>query len=389
MANVNQIYDLLNVVARESIGETAITVQDTESLVSLGNQVFSTDTNKDNFYKVLPDVIGRVWVKYMEVTRKDRGIQRQPLEFGIILEKISVKTITPAKENKSWLDNPNIYENLKDDTDIHVNMFSRIATYSIDKVIYDYQLFTAFLSPEKMAAFVELIFSDMRNGMTKTLNNTDKLCESTAIAQSLSSEKLTHRNLLKEYNTLTNEGLTVSAARRSKDFILFAVKTIKETMSRAKELNILYNVDGAERELTDEDLRIHVLSDFASDMMIYAQSDTYHKELVELYGYEEVNNWQGLGLTANFSDVSKIAIKNGLVEMEQTGIICHMFARDRIATMIDKIRTKSQYLPTAERTLYSHKADIGYLVAPDEIGIVFYIAEDADDNANYGEEVTG
>lgn len=390
MANYNQIYALVNRVATEAIGGTAITVADTESLVALGNQIFSTDTNVDAFYKKLPDVIGRVWVKYLNITRDTRGIQRNPVDFGIILEKISTYRVAEAVENESWLEEPNPYasEKMKDNTNIVVDLYSKISGYSIDKVIYDTQLRTAFSSAERMGAFVELIFADMRNGMTKALNNIDKLVESTAISQSLTSTQLTHRNLLKEYNTLTNEGLTVANARRNKDFILWCVKTIKETLARTKELNTLYNVAGAERILDDSTIRMHVLSDFASDMMIYAQSSTYHKELVELYGYSEVTSWQGLGAVANFNEVSKIAIENGdNINIEQSGVIAHLYHEDRMGSMIDHIRTKSQYIPTAERTLYSHKADIGYFVSPDEIGIVFYIAEDSDDNANYGEEV--
>lgn len=387
--NVNQIYELINTVASESIGASAITVTDTSSLVSLGNQIFSSDTDLDAFYAKLPDVIGRVWVKYMEITRNKRGIQRKPIEFGIILEKISTYRIAQAENNETWVKQANPYapEKMEDKTNFSVNLFSKIATFSIDKVIYEHQLKSAFQSAEKMGAFIELIFADMRNGMIKALNNTDRLCESTAIAQSLTSTNLTHRNLLKEYNTLTNAGLTISNCRRDKDFILWCVKTIKETIARAKELSVLYTVNGAERELDDNSLRLHVLSDFASDMMIYAQSSTYHKELVELYGYEEVPMWQAMGTTASFEEMSKIAIENGEgINIEQSGIICHLYHYDRMGSMIDRIRTKSDYIPTAERTLYSHKAEIGYFVAPDEIGVVFYIAEDNDDNANYGEE---
>lgn len=383
MADVTQVYDLVNQTASEAIGESAITVKDTASLVSLGNQIFSTQDNTDAFYNKLPDVIGRVYVKYMDVTRHDRGIVRTPLDFGIILERISVKSIAKAEQNESWVKQANPYapEKMEDDTDIMVNLMSKIATFSIDKTIFDVQLRTAFANAQRMGAFVELIFKDMYNGMTKALNQTNALTECTAIAQTLNAKGFMRYNLLTIYNTETNESLTVSTARRNKDFILWAMKKIKETLKRAKQLSILYNVSGAERELNDDDLRLHVLSDFASDMDVYANSSTYHNDLVKLYGYEEIPAWQGLSDDPTFENVSTIDIKNGDIEIKQSGIIAHLFARDRMATMIDFIRTKSDYIPTAERTLYSHKADIGYAIVPDEIGIVFYIAEDADDNA--------
>lgn len=382
MANVMQIYDLINQTASEAIGESAITVKDTSSLVSLGNQIFSTQENTDAFYNRLPDVIGRVFVKYMQIKRDPRGIVRDPLEFGIIMERFSVKSIAKAEKNESWEDNANPYapEKMKDNTDIMVNLISSISTFSINKVIYENQMRTAFNSPQRMGAFVELIFEDMYNGMTKALNQTNALAECTAIAQTLTKKGYLRYNLLTMYNTLTDNGLTESTCRRDKEFILWAVKTMKETMSRAKELSVLYNVAGAERELKN-DLRIHVLSDFASDMNVYANSSVFHKELVELYGYEEVTAWQGLSNTPDFDNVSKISIQNNDINITQKGIVAHIFSPDRVATTIDFVRTKSDYIPTAERTLYSHKADIGYAVIPDEIGIVFYIAEDSNDNA--------
>lgn len=384
MANVTQIFTLLNTVAKEAIGESAITVVDTSSFVALGNQIFSTDTNIDNFYEKLPDVIGRVWVKYMEITRDDRGIERQPLDFGIILERISVYKIAEAESNDSWLKNPDPYsaDKMKDKTDIVVNMLSKIATFSINKVIYDSQLRTAFSSPERMGAFINIVFADMRNGMIKHLNNTTRLAESTAIAQTLSTYGKMHINLLTEYNTLTNKSLTVDTARRDSDFVIYATKRIKEFIARTKELSVLYNVANAERELNNEDLRLHVLSDFASDMMVYAQSNTYHDEFVKLYGYEEVAMWQGLSTDASFDSVSTVSVENGNINITQSGVIAHLFAKDKVGVMIDHIRTKSDYIATAERTLYSHKADIGYFVLPDEIDVVFYMAEDENDKAN-------
>lgn len=384
MATANQIYSVINTAARQAIGESAITAQDTSSFVALGNQIFSTSANVDAMYSALPDVIGKVWIKYMELKRDDRGLIRTPLDYGIIMERITVDKIADANVNDSWLKNPDVYapEKMSDNTDISVQMISKLATFSVDKVIFDTQLRTGFNSAERMGAFIQLIFNDMYNGMTKNLNTTTRLAESTAIAQSLSTYGKVHYNLLKMYNTEAGTSLTLSQARRNKEFILWATKTIKDTIARAKENSVLYNVAGAERELQDDELRMHVLSDFDSDMLVYAQSSTYHKELVELYGYERVTAWQGLSDDATFKSVSTVAIKNGDINITQSGVVCHIFAHDKVGVMIDRIRTKSQYIPTAERTMYSHKADIGYFVLPNEIDIVFYMAEDADDKAN-------
>ena len=59
MANIEMIELLVNETAKQALGREAITVKDTSSLVALGNQVLSTSTNVDKFYKALADRIGR------------------------------------------------------------------------------------------------------------------------------------------------------------------------------------------------------------------------------------------------------------------------------------------------------------------------------------------
>ena len=57
MATVNQIYSMVNDAASEALGKSAITAKDTGTLVSLGDQVFSSDTNKEQFYKAITFII--------------------------------------------------------------------------------------------------------------------------------------------------------------------------------------------------------------------------------------------------------------------------------------------------------------------------------------------
>ncbi|MBO7716289.1 MAG: hypothetical protein J6S85_26610 [Methanobrevibacter sp.] len=393
----NQIYSLLNAVSDEAFGGTAITVKDTDSLVSLGNQVFKSDEDLDAFYKALPVVIGRVITWYFKVTPQTRGIQVTPLTFGAILERITVYKIARAEQNGSWLSTqPDPFSKAKDDTDIHVNLIAKIAGYEIDKIVYDKQLRPAFSNAERMAAFVDLIFQDMYNGMQVGLNDTAALTECTSIAQIANFGQVTQfRNLLTEYNT-DHTPLTLDEARENEAFLKWAAKQIKRTLSMmTRRVSTLYNIEKAEREIQTEDLRIHMLGDFASDLAFYLNADTYHKEFVEITGYEEISSWQGAGTDDSFDEVSKIFIENGedIPETELSGVICSIFHAERMGCMIRDIRTKSLYNPKGELTNYYHKADIGYFILPDMPQVVFYLAEsdfvpesDEDDGGDDGED---
>lgn len=381
MATYEQLYELINATTEGAIGGTAIQVQDTTSLVSLGKIVLSSDKNTDEFYGKLADMIGRIVSRYRKIRKVSRGIEVDPLEFGIALQEITVKTIARAKQNNSWGDQVNPFAILKkDDTDLEAFIFKALGGWEINKVTYDYQLETAFHNAVEMASFMSLIFADAANGMTLAANDNERLCEGTAMALSLwtaaTEGTITAVNiwpLFKEANPETT--LTVDSCRTDPAFLKFATDKILTIVDDAKETSALYNPAHHETEL-DDDFQLHMLSEFANKLSIYLKADTYHEDLLSLPGFRRINSWQGLGSDTSFDEKSKIAIKNDTMEVEQSGIIAHLFASPRMLTVIDKPRIKSIYNPGSECTTWFYKADIGYIVRPYEVGIVFYIAEE-------------
>lgn len=386
MATYEQLYQLINATTEEAIGGTAITVKDTTSLVSLGNIVLSSDSNKDEFYGKLADMIGRIVSRYRQIRKVSRGIEVDPLEFGIALQEITVKTIARAKQNNSWGDQVNPFAVLKkDDTDLECYIFKSLGGWEINKVTYDYQLQTAFHNPVELASFMSLIFADAANGMTNAANNNERLCEGTAMALSLwtaaKNGQLTAINLFTAYKAEVDPAteLTAATCRQNAGFLRYATEKMLNTVEDAKELSTLYNPAGHETEL-DDDFKFHMLSEFAHKLSIYLHADTYHEDLLKLPGFSKINSWQGLGSDTTWDEKSKIAIESSPdeeygISVEQSGIVGHLFASPRMLTVIDRPRTKSIYNPASECTTWFYKADIGYIVRPYEVGIVFYIAD--------------
>lgn len=381
MATYAQIYQLVNAITEGSIGNRSITVKDTTSLISLGNQVLKSDENKEEFYKKLPDVIGRIICRYQAIKRRSRDIEVDPLTFGIAVEEVWKDSVARAKKNNSWGDQVNPFDVLKkDDTAINVSIYKELAGWELDKITYDYQLEKSFHNAAEMASFLSLIMQDMYDGMTQALNDTDRITECTAMAQSIygaaSTGAQTAINLFTAYKTEVDPSTALTAATcvYNSDWLRFATEKILNIVENAKELGVLYNTAGAERELAD-DFKLHMLSEFANKLSIYLHADTYHEDLLKLPGFSKINSWQGLGRGATFAQKSKIDIINGDLQVSQGGIVAHLFDRGRMMTMVDKIRTKSFYNGASELTNWYHKADIGYLIRPYEIGVVFYIAD--------------
>ena len=104
MATVNQIYQLVNDAAAQAMGSTAVAVQNTAGLVSLGDTVLSSDTNKEQFYKALVDRIGRTVVAVRAYQAKKRSVKKDEMDWGAIYQKISYKK-RDAVSNPTWVDN--------------------------------------------------------------------------------------------------------------------------------------------------------------------------------------------------------------------------------------------------------------------------------------------
>lgn len=379
----NQIATFLNNVQKDALGRQAVNVRDTSTLVSLGEMVLSSATNTEQFYQKLVDRIGRTYCLYRTYTATNKAdIVKDVLDFGIILQRVQVKTLATATENSSWSSasakhNPYTYG--EDPTDLVQTLYSKLGTWEIEpKVIYLYQLKTAFTSLASMGAFVDMIYADMYNAMEFKIEQCIKSTKATMMAQVLKGTNTnTKRNLLTEYITLSGNTLTAADCVMDKDFLKYASQQINLVRRRFPRMTSLYNSQSADRFTPNEDIRVDLLMEYASAFDSYLYADTFHKEMVALPGYNEVDAWQGTGTT--FGDCSKIAIKDENDESTentvQTGVIACIYDKDASGVMVDRVRTISFNDAPNERTILYHKADWGSFVDTSQNCVVFYVAD--------------
>lgn len=378
MATVNQIYALVNDAAAESLGSKAIAVKDTGTLVSLGDVVLSSDTNKEQFYKALTDRIGRTVIAVRDYMPKTRAVKRDEMDWGVIYQKISYKA-RQAVENPSWKTDAQANPfDVAIQTEAVQKLFSVIGTYSYDDSLPDYQLFTSFTNAQAMGAYISGIYTNMRNALAIAEENLANLAISTNIAGVIAKGKATQkRNLLSEYNVLTGATLTVESCLRNIDFLKYATREIKTVIDNMTQMSVLYNSEDIPRHTPNDKAVVEVLGLFASATDTYLQADTYHNDMVKLPNYEKVVYWQGAGTSFAFADVSKINITNSNIQelpIEQGGILAFVHDIDSAASIIYRRRSHSIYNPSAERYNIFEKADEGFAVDLSENAVVFYIA---------------
>lgn len=373
MANVNQIYQIVNDASRVSLGGSAVEVLNSGSLVSLGDVVMSSKDNKEKFYDALTDRIGRTVIAIREYSPKKRAVMRDEMQWGIVRQKISFKDIE-AVENPTWERNQVNPFDIEIKTEAIQKLFSVMSTWSYEEPIPDEQLFTAFTSASAMGAFISGIYTNIYNAMARAEENTANMAVNTYMGKvALSNRPSQFRDLLSEYNTMYSTALTRSEALSNTEFLKFASREINTVVSNMKGMSKIYNSEGISRFTPDDKMVVEVLGQFASATASYLQADTYHKELVKLPNYEEIAYWQGPGENFGFDDVSSIKLRGDTYEVEADGIIAFVHDYDSVASIIYKRRSSGLYNPRSEQYNIYEKADIGYAVDMSENGVVFTI----------------
>lgn len=392
---VKQIYNLINTVSSEVLGNTELIHEDLTGLVDLGNEVFNQNV-VDNYVKSLVNHIGKVVFVNRPYSGKVPSVLMDAWEFGSVLEKISAD-VPKAEVNNTW--------NLEDGTEykqdvfhkptVSAKFFNSKVTFEVPVSITERQVKESFSSAEQMNGFLSMIYSAVEKSMTiktdalvmRTINN--------MIAETLDADKkafgwveTTHEhvdysnkstvrcvNLLKLYNTKTGAQLTADAAVTTPDFIRFAAYQMGLYADRLQTISTLFNVGGKERFTPKDVLHTVLLSDFAAAAKTYLYADTYHSENVLLPQAETVASWQATGKDYAFANVSKIDVKSASgASISVSGVLGVMFDRDALGvTNLDK-RVTTNYNAKAEFFNNYFKFDAGYFNDTNENFVVFFVA---------------
>lgn len=391
---VKQIYELLNNVNKEVLGESAVIKEDLSNITDIGTTVFDS-TSVDNYVKSLVDHIGKTIFVNREYLGNAPSVLMDGWEYGSVLQKITAD-IPDATENKEW----DLQNGVSYDVNVFVKptaeskFFNKRVTFEIDMSFPENQVKSAFTNAEQMNGFISMIRSNIQKSMTlktdalimRTINNMTAQTIYNAFGAVDSDADYSDKNavravnLLKSYNDIFGAGLTVEKALTDKDFIRYASYSISLYKDRLSKMSKLFNIGGKSRFTPSDDLHIVLLSEFAESANVYLSSDTYHNELVKLPNYETVPYWQGSGESYAFADVSKIDVStqnptaDGVVDVSIGGIIGVMFDRDALGvTNIDNAVT-SQYNAKGRFLNEFYHYTSGYFNDTNENFIVFFVA---------------
>lgn len=315
MANVKQIYGLVNQVVAEGVGLQGLNVVDTQGLIALGDTILSSQTNTDIFMNSLIQRIGKTIIASRKYESRFKSLMQDDFEWGAILQKISYAPIEAQPDpSYSLVEGESIDHYKINKPSVLNNLFITETPYMFNISIQDEHLKEAFTSAESMGAFIEGIFVNVQNSIELSLENLGRTCLNNYIAEVNGTTRTI--NLLRTYNFEHDESLTVNNCMNDADFLRYVVEKIKWYSDLFEDANHLFSSgltsknEPILRHTPKKLQHMYVLSALQRKMETITQYAAFHDDYVKLENYEVVPYWQTL-LTDdnNMTDGSGLSIK--------------------------------------------------------------------------------
>lgn len=394
---VKQISSLINDVIDDLTGQSdAIQTADTSDLVSLGKTIDNLNLYEGFFGSLVNRLAKTVYFVRVYDPQRARSILRDEHEYGAFIQKVYYTAPDLVDNNEYKIPqysadgnitgyNQSSPYDVNGTVTVQAKIYSAQGTLALEIVRPVDQIRSAFISESEMIRFIDGIYVAVENKIKLAEEALVSSAVSTAIAMDIQGGNAV--NLLTEYNTLypSMAITTVEQAMTDPDFLKFASKYINQTIKYMRDMSTAYNVGGY-LTFTDDPV-VEVLSDAAASFNTFLNSDTFHKELVELPRYEEVNKWQftGSGIDS-FEARSSINITNeGLVTPDNetgnvaaTGVIAFVHDIEHVAAYFGHRRSWEKYNERDDLYIHGETMRKGYAVDPNANGIVFVVAVNND-----------
>lgn len=374
---ITQVYQILNDVNKEILGETALIKEDLSDIVSIGEQIANMNIY-DKYVNALVNRIARSIFSIRKYSGRAPSVLMDSWEFGSIVQKVHMK-LPEAEENETWelVDGATYEENQFYKPQVFVKLWNHKTTFEIPISIAEEQLKQSFLGAEEMARFVSMIYQAVENSLTLKVDALIMRTINNFIGATIDDGGATRViHLLSEYNLIKGTTLTSANCLYDKDFLRYVAFRMKQVATRFSVYSTLFNIGGTEKHTPREDLRIVLHETVDAGVSAFLQSDTFHDELVKLPQADVIPFWQGSGTSFALADTTKINVSvlddNGTKQdVEEDYIIGCMFDRNALGVTAMKKRVTSKYNAKAEFYNYWYKEDAGYFNDYNENFVVF------------------
>lgn len=387
---VTQVYEILNTITTEMLGESVIVNEDLSNVVDVGKAFANLENGYDNYVRKLHDHIGKMVFVDRVYSGRAPSVLMDGWEFGSILEKVRTE-LPEAMENESWeLEDGTSYDpNIFYKPSVTAKFFNSKVTFEIPISITEKQVKSSFSNATQLNAFYSMIQTAITNSMTVKLDGLIMRTINAGIAETIYAEYtggastyddssgVRAVNLLYLYNQTLDTPITASEAITDPGFIRFASYTIKNYIGYMKDMSTLFNIGGTEKFTPEDRMKIVMLNQFknSSEVYLYDGIGQFNTDGIRFPQVDGVSYWQGSGTSLAFSSVSAINVKTPSGhDVSITGVLACIFDRDALGVANIDRRVTTNYNAKAEFWNEWHKYDAGYFLDLDENFVVFFVA---------------
>ena len=367
-----QIYEIVNDVAQQTMGESAIAATDTASLVAMGNAVLSSSTNIEAFIDTLVQRIGRTIISYRPYKSKLGLLAVSDMTMGAIMQKIKVKMPQAVEDVTTQLeDGESIDQYIISKPKATQKLFVKRTPYTFFITIQKKWLREAFTSESAMGSFIAAIYGEVENALELSQENLARLCMANFMA-TISETPARVINLRTEFYNITGQGPSAQEFMLREDCLRFALGRMNNIAKKMQTMSVLYN-DGSEtRHTPAADQRFVSLVDFQTALETQVQWAAFHEQYVQKQNGIEVPYWQS---AQSPMDINLI-IEGDDAEQEEShtlsNIVAFIHDRDALGTYRKDVEVATT--PLNARGMYTnqfwHMNDL-YFNDVTENGVIF------------------
>ena len=370
--DTNQIYELVNDVAQQTMGESALTASDTASLVAMGNAILSSSTNTEVFIDTLVQRIGRTMISYRPYKSQLGLMAVSDMTMGAIMQKIKVKMPSAVEDVTTQLiDGQSIDQYIVSKPKANQKLFVKRTPYTFYVTIQKKWLREAFTSETAMGSFIAAIYGEVENALELSQENLARLCMANFMA-TISTATNRVVNLVTEYNTLKSTSLDEDNALLDEGFLRYSLGRMNNISKKMKTMSVLYN-DGSEtRHSPEGDQRFVSLVDFQIALETQVQWAAFHEQYVKKQNGIEVPYWQAAKSPMDIDLVIEGDDPEQGESTTLTNIVAFIHDRDALGTYRKEVEVATT--PLNARGLYTnqfwHMNDL-YFNDVSENGVIF------------------
>ena len=388
----NQLSTVLNSIMLQATGINNITVTDTSSFVTAGQEALKA--GYDTLSTAISQVLSKTIFSMRPYTAKFKGLEMTTQQYGNIIRKLSpidkgfVDDI--SIDPTAIVDGGSVDPYVISKPLVQQENFYGMEVYKKPLTIYDWQLDQAFSGPDQFASFISMMMQNASDMLEQARENTKRMTIVNLLGAIIGNYSTNQQiKLVTEYNAYVgaSPALTWTDILANNDhyqrFMRFAYARIATIASLLTERSAKFHVSLTGKTIMRHtpyaDQRLYMLGQEKYSMEAQVLADAFHDNYLRYADVETVNFWQSINspdeinITPSYLETTGAnagTIQKGAA-VNQSGIFAVLMDRDAAGVVQMNERARTAYNARGEYTNYFFSVCERYFNSFTENAVVF------------------